>query len=387
VLQVADPSIVRERRPAPTVYIESLIADGRSYPLTGPVVLPPLTHSVGIGYTAPSFLAPKKIQFRYELAGFERDSIEAGARRQAFYTQLPPGRYRFRVSALDGDGRAGATGASVDLSVAPAIYQTLWVQTLAVLLLFALSWLIFRSRVQQAAATMQLRHEARIAERERIARQIHDTFLQSVQAFLLRLSLLKEKVAEDQAGRPLLEEILQLSNQAADDVRGGIRGLRDLPTHVSGIAEVLTDVATTLISHRPIRLTVAVLGEVRPLASDAYENVCAIGQEAIRNAVLHADAAAIKIELRYSRASLRLSVRDDGRGIDQKLLENGREGHWGLRGMRERARVLRAKLRIVSKRNVGTTLMLVIPAGVVFGSSVRHWLARQLTQRQRRFSE
>jgi signal transduction histidine kinase len=175
--------------------------------------------------------------------------------------------------------------------------------------------------------------------------------------------------------------MLQLSNQASDDVRGGIRGLRDLPTHVSGIGEVLTDVATTLISHRPIRLTVSVLGEVRPLASDAYENVCAIGQEAIRNAVLHADATAIEIELRYSRSALRLSVRDDGRGIDKKLLKNGREGHWGLGGMRERARLLRARLSIVSKRSVGTTLRLVIPAGVVFGSSVKHWLARQRTRR------
>jgi signal transduction histidine kinase/ligand-binding sensor domain-containing protein len=381
ILQVVDPSIAAEKQAAAPVYIESFVADGRSYPLTDPVMVPALTHSIGIGYTAPSFIAPKKIQFRYELEGFDRDSNEAGARRQAFYTQLPPGRYRFRVNTLDSDGRVSAGGASIDLVVAPAIYQTLWVRTLAVLCLVALSWFIFRSRVQRAAATIQLQHEARIAERERVARQIHDTFLQSVQAFLLRLSLLKERVAEDQAGRPLLEEIVQLSNQASDDVRGGIRGLRDLPTHVSGIAEVLTDVAATLIAHRPIRLTVSAVGEVRPLASDAYENVCAIGQEAIRNAVLHADATAIEVELRYSRSGLRLSVRDDGRGIDKTVLKSGREGHWGLRGMRERARVLRAKLGIVSKRNVGTTLRLVIPAGVVFGSAVKHWLSRHRLQR------
>jgi signal transduction histidine kinase len=387
VLQVVDPSIAVEKRAAPPAYIESLVADGRAYPVTGSVRIPPLTHSIGIGYTAPSFVAPNRTQFRYELEGFDPGSNEAGVRRQAFYTQLPPGRYRFRVNALDTDGRAGAVGASVDLIVSPAIYQTWWARIGVVLFLVAMSWLIFRSRVQQAVATMEQRREARTAERERIARQIHDTFLQSVQGFLLRLSALQDKVAEDPVGRPLLKELLQLSNQASDEVRGGIRGLRDLPLHVSGITEALTDVARTLIANRPIGLTVAVLGEVRPLASDAYENVCAIGQEAIRNAVLHADAGAIYVELRYSRAGLRVLVRDDGRGIDKAVLKHGREGHWGLRGIRERARVLRAKLRIVSHRGVGTTVRLAIPAGVVFGATVKHWLSRQWLRRQRALPE
>lgn len=381
-LQVVDPPIAEQKRPAPPVYVESFVADGRSYPIAGLIVVPPLTHAFSIGYTAPSFIAPKKTQFRYQLEGFDRSPSDAGQRRQAIYTQLPPGSYRFRVSALDTDGHADKMGATIDLVVAPAIYQTWWVRIFAVLLLIALAWVIFRSRVQQAVATMELRHEARIAERERIARQIHDTFLQSVQAFLLRLGTFKDKVAEGQAGQPLLEEILQLSNQTADEVRGGIRGLRDLPMHVSGIGEALTDVARTLTANRPIRLTLSVVGEVRPLASDAYENVCSIGQEAIRNAVLHADASAIYIELRYSRSGLRLLVRDDGRGMEREILELGREGHWGLRGMRERARLLRAKLRIVSNRSAGTSVTLVVPASIVFGSSVKHWISRRWVARR-----
>jgi signal transduction histidine kinase len=377
VVQMVDPYHLAENELIPPVYVESLIADGRYYPMAGSVTVPPLTHAFSIGYTAPSFVAPQKVKFRYKLEGFDESWNEAGTRRQAFYSQLPPGRYRFHVIAANNSGIWNESGASFDLVVAPALYQTLWVRVLGSLALVGLVWVIFRRRVHEAAVRMQMRDAARLAERERIARQIHDTFLQSVQAFLLRLSTVKDQATGNQPPQVVLEELVQLSSSVAEEVRGGIHGLRELPVHVNGIAEALTALGRDLVAHRPIEFDVSVIGSVRALASDAYENLCAIGQEAIRNAVLHADASAIQVELRYSRAGLRLLVRDNGRGIDRQLLKYGREGHWGLRGMQERARVIRSKFKIVSSSSSGTELVVVVPGEVAFGAPVRHWFVRR----------
>jgi signal transduction histidine kinase/ligand-binding sensor domain-containing protein len=377
VVQMVDPGNLADNRWVPPVYVESLIADGRYYPPTGSITVPPLTHAFIIGYTAPSFVAPQKVRFRYKLEGFDEGWNEAGTRRQAFYSQLPPGKYRFHVSAANNSGIWNETGASFDLLVAPALYQTVWAKVLGSLVLAGLVGVIFRRRVHEAATRMQMRDSARLAERERIARQIHDTFLQSVQAFLLRLSTVKDQVADTRQPQLVLDELVQLSSSVADEVRGGIHGLRELPVHVTGIAEALSALGRDLVAHRPIEFDLTVIGNVRALASEAYENLSAIGQEAIRNAVLHADASTIHVELRYHRTHLTLLVRDNGRGIDRRLLKHGREGHWGLRGMRERARVTRSRLNIVSSPGSGTELKIVVPAEVAFGLPARHWLTRR----------
>ena len=143
VLQMIDPVLADLKRPAPPVYVESLVADGRDFPLPGAVVVPSLTHDLQIDYTAPSFITPQKVLFRYKLEGFDRDWNNAGARRQAFYTQLPPGKYRFRVSASNSDGVWNPTGASLDFAVAPAYYQTLGFRILSALCVALLVWLIF----------------------------------------------------------------------------------------------------------------------------------------------------------------------------------------------------------------------------------------------------
>jgi signal transduction histidine kinase/ligand-binding sensor domain-containing protein len=376
VAQVVDPQLLADNGVAPPVYVESLVADGQYYPVTHSVTVPPLTHAYIIGYTAPSFTAPQKVRFRYKLEGFDKSWNGAGTRRQAFYSQLPPGKYRFQVSASNNSGVWNETGASFELVVAPALYQALWVRALGSLALAGLVWAFFRRRVHEAAARMQMRDAARLAERERIARQIHDTFLQSVQAFLFRLSAVEDQVTVSQQPQVVLQELVQLSRSVTEEVRGGIHKLRELPADVNGIADALATLGRELVAHRPIKLEVSVIGSVRPLASDAYENICAIGQEAIRNAVIHADASAIQVELRYSRTGLQLLIHDNGRGIDHGLLKHGRDGHWGLRGMRERARLIRSKFKIASSASSGTELRVVVPAEVAFGSPVRHWFAR-----------
>ena len=226
-------------------------------------------------------------------------------------------------------------------------------------------------RVHTLTERIRLREAARASERERIARQIHDTFLQSVQAFLLRFSVVAEAVSRDHPAQPLLKELVQLSDGVVAEVRGGIHELRESHTHQGDLADELATSGKTLSAGKPAVLSVAATGQVRELAADAYENVRAIAEEAMRNAVTHAEARSIQVELHYSNTGLRLSVRDDGRGIDERILRHGLADHWGLVGMRERATTMRAKLTVSSRPGAGTELKLVVPADVAFAFGSR----------------
>lgn len=365
-LQMFDPGLPTANPVAPPVAIDAVIADEQIYAALPTLTIGPQIHTVTINYTAPSFVAPQKIRFRYRLVGFDKNWNEVGTRRQAVYTQLPPGHYHFQVTAYDDDRTSNPPTASLDLSVLPAFYQTLWFEGVCVVAALAAGWLAFRARVRESAKRMQLRYEARLAERERIARQIHDTFLQSVQAFMLHLSVVTERLGRHQEPRPIVDELLEMSEGVAAEVRHGIHGLRELRQHEGGIAEALTDLGRSLVSHKPIQLKIATVGTARELVADVYENIYAIGQEAILNAINHAQASEIRIEVHFSRARLRLCVSDNGRGIDSAVLAHGREGHWGLVGMRERARVMGARFVILSNAKAGTEVVLRVPAGVAF---------------------
>ena len=183
--------------------------------------------------------------------------------------------------------------------------------------LVGLGWLIFRYRVRAAAVRMSVRHAARLAERERIARQIHDTFLQGVQAFLLHLSVAKDRACQDRSVQPVLDHLFQLSENVADEIRTGIEQLRELPSQVTGLSEALSGVLQALVARQSTKVDVSTLGHVRTLASDASENIFAVAQEAIRNAVLHADAQLVQVQVKYSRFSLTVQVKDDGSGISR----------------------------------------------------------------------
>jgi signal transduction histidine kinase/ligand-binding sensor domain-containing protein len=375
-LQMFDTRGNEATQPSPPVYIEEVTADGHRFSMVDPVRIPPLTHTVTFKYTAPSFSAPQRLLFRYKLEGFDKQWNVVGTRREAIYTQLPPGTYRLLVAASNSEGVWNSPNASVGLVVDPALYQRLWVRVMFVCALIILGWLIFKSRVRAAATRMSVRHAARLAERERVARQIHDTFLQSVQAFLLHLSVVKDQSRLDRSIQPVLDNLFRLSDNVGEEVRSGIEQLRELPSHVTGIAEAISMLGQTLVLPKAIEFSLTTRGKVRPLASDAYENIFAIAQEAIRNAVLHAQARLIEVELRYSRFGLALQVKDDGKGIEARFVKLGREGHWGLRGMRERARVIRGRLRLKTPRGNGTEIILTVPADVAFGIALRRFFLR-----------
>jgi signal transduction histidine kinase/ligand-binding sensor domain-containing protein len=369
-LQKFDPNSPRRAAAAPPVHIERLTADGESFSIYGSARLPALTRDIQIDFSGLSFIAPDKVRFRYRLEGFDRDWKEVAGRRQAFYTALPPATYRFRVLA----GSAGvwnSTGAAVEFALLPAFYQTLWFKGLCSSVVLALLWLTFHIRIKQVAAEVRLRQSVQHTERERIARQLHDTFLQSVQGLVLRLASAVKKVPLELPIRAVFDDILTQSDEVIDQARDSIQELRDREKRSLSLPQEISAIGQRIADDTSIRVTVLPRGEPYELTPEAYENLHLIAQEAMLNAKRHAQASVIEVEIDYLEDEFRLSVRDDGKGIDEEILKLGREGHWGLLGMRERAQAIHGKLRIMSRSGIGTDLEVTVPRGAAAAANAQ----------------
>jgi signal transduction histidine kinase/ligand-binding sensor domain-containing protein len=368
-LQKIDPdSVVRPGNPPP-VHLEQFTANGKHYDLDEPIKLAPLTGDIQIDYTGLSFVAPDKVRFRYRLDGFDRGWTDAGPRRQAFYTTLPPGNYRFHVTASNSNGVWNDTGASLSFELAAAFYQTVWFKLLCGTVTLALLWLILQVRVRQVAAKVRLRQSIQYTERLRIARQLHDSLLQSVQGLMLRFSAAAQAVPSELPVRRVLEELLDRSDDVIAEARHSIQDLREREKRSLDLAQEMTQLSRELARDESIPVTVVANGTPYELNADTHENVLLIAREAMLNSFKHASARAMEVQIDYLKAALKISVRDDGRGIDEEMVKNGREGHWGLHGMRERTAAIHGRLRILSKIGAGTEVVIVVPR--VYASAKR----------------
>jgi signal transduction histidine kinase/ligand-binding sensor domain-containing protein len=360
-LQKIDPDSAARPGNPPPVHLEQFTADGKHYDIDVPVKLPPLAGDIEIDYTGLSFVAPDKVQFRYKLDGYDRGWTDAGPRRQAFYTTLPPGNYRFDVIASNNNGVWNDVGASLTFELAPAFYQTVWFKLLCGVVTLALLWLIVQVRVRQVAGKVRLRQSIQYTERLRIARQLHDSLLQSVQGLMLRFSSATQAVPNELPVRRVLEELLDRSDDVITEARHSIQDLREREKRSLDLAREITELNRELGSDESVPVTVVTNGTPYELNADTHENVLLIAREAMRNSFKHAGARAIEVQIDYLKAAFKISVRDDGRGIDEKMIKNGREGHWGLCGMRERAAAIHGRLLILSKIGAGTEVVIVVP--------------------------
>jgi signal transduction histidine kinase len=379
VMQMVDPAHMVRNLTPPPVHLEQIIADHKMYLPSGGVRLPARTRDVEIDYTALSFRVPQKVRFRYRLEGRDADWQEAGTRRQAFYTDLGPRAYRFRVIASNDSGVWNETGDTLEFSLAPAYYQTDWFRAGCVVAFFATLWGLYRLRLQQISARADLRYTERLEERTRIARELHDTMLQSFQASL----------AQMQAGRNLLSRQSDRALQAVDDaitmaagaIAEGRNAVGDLRSSSrNDLAETLKALGDELAASGDTTFQLVAEGPRRELHPAIQDEICRIGGEALRNAFKHARAHHIEADVRYSEQLLRLQIRDDGVGITPEILEGGRSNHFGLGGMRERAEKIGAKLEIWSATGTGTEIALSIPATRAYGSSpspARRFLTRE----------
>ena len=383
IASVIDPDHLALNKIPPPVHIEQVVADAETYDAATALRLPPLVRNLAIDYTALSLVVPEKVHFKYKLEGQDPNWREVINGREARYSNLSPGTYRFRVIASNNSGVWNEQGAFLDFSIAPAFWQTLWFRAACALALAGLLWMLYLLRLRQVAREFERSLDTRVAERTRIARDLHDTLLQSFNGLLLRFATAARLLrSQPEAAEEMLNNTIDQARQAIKGGRQAVQGLRSSTEEPNDLAEAISRLAEELSASAPspepsagsvpppIGIQVRVEGASRRLHPLVRDEIYRIAAEALRNALQHSHGTQLEVELHYDVRQFRLQVRDDGQGIDAGLLASGgREGHFGLKGMRERAEITGGKLAVWSAPGSGTEVELTIPASRAYAAA------------------
>jgi len=362
-----DPRQTTRNRLAPNVYIQSIVADGASYDPSELTQLPMKTRNLSIGYAGLSFSIPERVRFRYRLEGGDSSWEDVGTRREAYFTDLAPGRYAFHVVASNEDGIWNETGATLQFVIPPTFFQTRWFIGLCILAAAGMMWILFLLRLQQLKARIRWQIEARLVERERIARDLHDTFLQGVQGLMLRFQSVTERIPKEEPSRRLMEQALDRADQVLADGRDRVTGLRDATYQSPALPEALRIVGDDLGRDHAAEFSLSVEGAPRDLHPIVREESYRVAAEAITNAYRHAHARHIDVHIEFDKDGLSVRVGDDGHGFDARQpVPATQPGHWGLTGMRERAARIRGQLKVSSNAVTGSIVELHIPARMAY---------------------
>jgi len=371
------PAHIARSRSDPTVLIQSVTANDKRYAPSSDLQLPPRTTSLRIDYVSVNLTQAGKVRYRYKLDGVDDDWRDVKERRQAFYTSLGPGPHRFHVIASNGDGLWSETGATMDFAIAPTFVQTRSFLAICAIAVTAVFWGLIRFRFRQLAGRMRERFDERLAERERIARELHDTLLQSTQALIFKIQAATEEVSIDDPARMKLERALDQADDLLVEGRDRIQDLRSSEGASSELWVALAGLGEELAKDSSSRFRVAVERPVRALNPTVGDEVYHIAREALRNAFRHSQATSIEMRIEYADEEFRLHVRDDGVGIDKGVVSAGsRPHHWGLTGMRERADRIGARLGIMSQPGTGTDIELTISGALAYRQENWRWLRR-----------
>lgn len=347
--------------------IESLSADGRSIEISEPTRVPPGPHRVTFAFSGVSLSAPDSIRHRYRLDGFDRGWSEPVTTREAAYTNLGPGAYRFRVISSSREGVWRGSEASVGLEIQPTLSQMAPVRAAAAAAALLVLALLYRLRLRRLAREMTVRFQERLDERTRIAQDLHDTLLQGFLSASMQLHIAVEDVPSPSPARKRLDGVLALMARVIDEGRNAVRGLRSVE-EASDLEQAFARIRDDLRLGDDVEFRVVREGPARPLHPLIRDDVYRIGREALVNAIRHSGAKRIEVAVECAPHQLRVLVRDDGRGIDPEVLRAGRDGHWGLSGMRERAERVGGHLRVWSRPGAGTEVELSVPGHVAFRS-------------------
>jgi signal transduction histidine kinase len=365
-LSMADPARGEGRAMPALTHVEEVLVDGRPIDRHGSLRIPPGRRRITLTYAGLSLAVPERVMFRYRLDGFDRDWSEPVTERQTVYTNLNPGSYVFRVIASNADGAWNGTEAVVPFQVQPSVWQTDWFQTLAVLLCVCAGWAAYRLRVFHVSRQLNKRFEERLAERTRIAQELHDTLLQGFISASMQLHVVADRLPAESPVHASLTPVLDLIGRVIEEGRNAVRGLRSSSHAPHDLAEAFSGFRQEVPGAEHTNYRVIIEGEARPLNPTIRDEVYRIGREALVNAFRHSGARSIEIELDYASANLRMLVRDDGCGIDPRVVRMGSDGHWGLVGMRERAESIGASFKVRSRAEAGTEVELTVPGRVAF---------------------
>jgi len=361
-----DPKHIRRNPMPPTVLLKSVRTNGVSYALGTDVALPVHSTNLEFQFTAASLSIPSRVRFKYRFEGVDADWQDAGSRRQAFYTNIAPGAHRFEVAAANEDGVWSQSAVAANIMIAPTFYQTRWFYAVCATAMLATLWQLYRLRVRLLAKQMGARMGARLEERERIARELHDTLLQSTQGLILLFQGFAGRLARPDPMRTQMESALDQADQLLNEARDRVSDLRTTGIN-SDLAGALTRFAEELFSGGTVAFTIVATGSPTILTLSAADDIYRIGREGLSNASVHAHASNIEVEIAYEAEQLRMRIRDDGRGISSEILQKGaRAHHFGLQGMRERAQRIGGVFNIWSREGAGTELELIVPAAQAF---------------------
>ncbi len=361
-----------------TIRMDGLLVDGKLIAAASHIRIPAGQHRLTFRYAGVNVSNPEAVRYRYRLDGADSAWSEPTALREIDYTNIPPGPFRFQVTARNNSGVWNEAGTFLDFSIAPAYYQTNWFRALSMAAVLVLVWGLYRLRLQQLARRLTVGLEASVSERMRIARELHDTLLQNLHGLMFQFQAARSMLPnQPEQAVEVLDTAIGATEQTITDSRNAIQHLRSELTGEGDLGQWLTATGQELAHslnanvHAPVfRLTVE--GERKALSAAPQDEVCRITREILRNAFQHARARLIEVEIRYDTRELRVRIRDDGKGIDPPVLQaGGTAGHWGLRGVRERAQQIGARLNFWSEAGAGTEVELTVPAAVAYEKAKR----------------
>ena len=359
-LTVVDPRTLDTSMPSRkrSIRIDGALADDLELPGTGDVSVPAGTRALQIAYSALELTSPQRLRFRYHLDGFDVGWTEAGTRRQAFYTNLPPREYTFRVEAQI-DGEASVDSATWRFTLRPMFYQTAWFYGASAGVLLIALWAAWRVRLR----VVQHEFAMVLGERTRLSREIHDTLLQS----LVGLTLQINKVARNVVASPTeaAQQLVRMRKQVEAyirDARTSIWDLRSPTLETRDLSTALRELGERVASENAISFSSVVVGQQRRVSPKVENHLLRIGQEAITNAVRHGSPGRIELELRFDDRLLSLRVKDDGCGFVVEQIDR-HNGHYGLTSMRERALEIGGEFKVSSGSGAGTEVLALVPIG------------------------
>ncbi|OAN58342.1 sensor histidine kinase [Sphingomonas sp. TDK1] len=356
-----DPRRIVQNPLPPPVTILGLSANGKDYTTSRAVALPAGTTNLRIAYTALSLAESERVRFRYRLIGVDRNWIDAGGAREAYYANLGPGSWRFQVIAANNDGVWNRQGATVAITIAPSFYQTWWFRLLAIGVAASALWLFYAWRLREQIARSRARAEAQLAERERIARELHDTLLQSMQGLMLRFQAAAYATEPGSRANAMLESALDRADDVMIEARDRVLALRRIAG--PGDPQPLIEELARCLVEEGLAVSVSREGPMLRFQPAELEHILAVVQEALANVRRHAGTALAQVRVRSTMAGLTVEIVDQGRGIPPEIAAAGaRAGHFGLSGMRERAAALGGTIDVRPGDPIGTIVRFTVPS-------------------------
>lgn len=387
-LSMVDANRLKNNSIPALVQIQTIAADGKAVELQDNVQIPSAKQRITLSYAGLSLAIPERVKFRYRLEGFDKDWSPPTDAREAVYTNLSPGVYSFHVIASNSDGIWNSGEAVIRFEITPMFWQTWWFRGLC-LLAFALCLIaLYRLRLRRVTRQLNSRFEERLAERTRIAQELHDSLLQGFVSVSMQLNVAVDNVPTNSKAKPQLTRILELMGQVTNEGRNTLRGLRSSNGDKSyNLEQAFAEIRQDFTVENQADFRVIVEGLPQQLSPITRDEAYHIGREALFNAYRHSKAKKIEAVVEYTPKHLRILVHDDGVGIDEKFLNVGRDGHWGILGMRERAEKLGAQLKVWSRPDAGTEIELIVPSHIAFEKQLSNHPFKWFSQKFARNSQ